>query len=83
MPTYEYQCTQCGHTFDQQQAITDTPLEKCPNCQGRVKRLLSGGAGFVMKGGSQTHGTDCSFERTGQTCCGRQSPCGTKSCARH
>jgi putative FmdB family regulatory protein len=51
MPTYEYECGACGHKFEEFQSITAKPLTKCPICKKRkVKRLVSGGAGFIFKG---------------------------------
>jgi putative FmdB family regulatory protein len=51
MPTYEYQCDACGHTFEQFQSIKAEPIKKCPSCgKKKVKRLLGTGAGFVFKG---------------------------------
>ena len=50
MPTYEYECTKCGHNFEAFQKITAQPLDKCPKCGDRVKRLISGGAGIIFKG---------------------------------
>jgi putative FmdB family regulatory protein len=50
MPTYEYECTVCGHQFDAFQKITDAPLSKCPQCGKKVKRLISAGLGIIFKG---------------------------------
>jgi putative FmdB family regulatory protein len=52
MPTYEYECEKCGQVFEEFQSITAEPLTKCrkEGCGGAVKRLLSGGAGFLFKG---------------------------------
>lgn len=50
MPTYEYECTHCGHSFEAFQKITDKPLNKCPKCNNKVKRLISSGAGIIFKG---------------------------------
>lgn len=50
MPTYEYECLQCGHKFEAFQSITESPLEKCPLCAEPVKRLISAGAGIIFKG---------------------------------
>ncbi|HRV30229.1 MAG TPA: zinc ribbon domain-containing protein [Kiritimatiellia bacterium] len=50
MPTYEYECRKCGHRFEKFQPITAAPVKTCPQCKGRVARLLSGGAGFIFKG---------------------------------
>ncbi|MFH0762779.1 MAG: FmdB family zinc ribbon protein [Candidatus Omnitrophota bacterium] len=50
MPTYEYECTQCGHSFEAFQKMTDQHLDKCPECGGKPRRLISSGAGFIFKG---------------------------------
>jgi len=51
MPTYEYKCSACGHTFEQFQSITADPIKKCPKCgKSKVKRLLGTGAGLIFKG---------------------------------
>jgi putative FmdB family regulatory protein len=51
MPTYDYACTKCGHTFEAVQSMKDAPLKKCPKC-GRqsLKRLVGAGAGLIFKG---------------------------------
>jgi putative FmdB family regulatory protein len=50
MPTYEYRCKKCDHTFEAFQSMTEKPLKKCPNCGGVVKRLISSGSGLIFKG---------------------------------
>ena len=50
MPTYEYECTSCKHTFEASQKMTDQPLTKCPKCHKKVKRLISIGSGIIFKG---------------------------------
>jgi putative FmdB family regulatory protein len=50
MPTYQYRCNECRHEFTEFQSITADPLSTCPECGGAVKRLISGGAGFLFKG---------------------------------
>ncbi|HAK95508.1 MAG TPA: zinc ribbon domain-containing protein [Planctomycetes bacterium] len=84
MPTYEYQCEACGLKFERMQGIREEPLAECPQCRGKVRRLVSGGAGFVLKGGARGRTTadagGCSLEQTGRTCCGRQSRCGEPPC---
>jgi len=50
MPTYIYHCTDCGHEFEEFQAITEKALEVCPECQGKIERVITGGAGFIFKG---------------------------------
>ena len=51
MPTYEYRCEACGHTFEQFQSIKADPIRRCPQCgKNKVKRLISTGAGLIFKG---------------------------------
>ncbi|MDT8436405.1 MAG: FmdB family zinc ribbon protein [Gemmatimonadota bacterium] len=50
MPTYEYECTSCGHAFERFQGINEEPLRTCPECEGEVRRLISSGGGLVFKG---------------------------------
>ncbi|MFC1594765.1 FmdB family zinc ribbon protein [Candidatus Omnitrophota bacterium] len=51
MPTYEYQCTQCGHEFDKLQSMSAPVLRKCPECgKLKLKRLIGAGAGIIFKG---------------------------------
>ncbi len=51
MPTYEYQCEACGHSFEKFQSITARPIRKCPACgQRKVKRLIGPGAGVIFRG---------------------------------
>jgi len=51
MPTYDYQCTECSHQWEEFQAITAKPKRKCPDC-GRLKakRMIGTGAGVIFKG---------------------------------
>lgn len=50
MPTYEYQCEECKHRFEEFQPITASPLTKCPKCEGKVIRLIGRGGAFIFKG---------------------------------
>ncbi len=50
MPTYEYECTKCGHTFEAFQSMSDKPISKCPKCKSSVRRLIHGGLGVIFKG---------------------------------
>jgi putative FmdB family regulatory protein len=50
--TYEYTCEGCGHSWEAEQSIKDAPLKKCVSCgAAKAKRLVSGGTGFLLKGG--------------------------------
>lgn len=50
MPTYEYRCKDCNHQFEKLQPIKDFPLEICPQCGGKIKRMITGGSGMIFKG---------------------------------
>jgi putative FmdB family regulatory protein len=50
MPTYEYECGNCGHRFEKFSRITEASVAKCPQCHGPAERLISGGAGLLFKG---------------------------------
>jgi len=52
MPTYEYECTTCGHQFEAVQSMNDARLTDCPKegCPGPVHRKIGRGAGIIFKG---------------------------------
>jgi len=51
MPTYDYECRACGHTFERFQSITAAAVRTCPQCRRRtVRRLIGTGAGVIFKG---------------------------------
>lgn len=51
MPTYDYECSQCDHKWEEFQSITAKPLRKCPACgKLRAKRVIGAGAGIIFKG---------------------------------
>lgn len=50
MPTYDYKCLDCGHTFEMFQRMSDEPISECPQCKGKVKRLFGTGLRPIFKG---------------------------------
>lgn len=51
MPTYDYECKKCGHTWEAFQSITAEPLKKCPECKkAGAKRVIGPGAAILFKG---------------------------------
>ena len=51
MPTYEYECPDCGHAFEKFQSITAKHVRTCPVCKKRkVRRLIGAGAALIFKG---------------------------------
>jgi len=52
MPTYDYLCTACNHAWELEQRISESPADTCPKCSEKTaKRQISGGNGFILKGG--------------------------------
>ena len=51
MPTYDYSCDSCQHSFEQFEPITAQPQKKCPKCKKKkLRRIFGAGAGLVVKG---------------------------------
>lgn len=51
MPTYQYECSACGHGFEELQSMTEPKLKKCPKCgKNKLDRLIGGGSGMIFKG---------------------------------
>jgi putative FmdB family regulatory protein len=50
MPTYEYECLDCGNQFEAVQSMKDPHLTECPKCKGKVQRKIGRGAGIIFKG---------------------------------
>ncbi|QSR32750.1 FmdB family transcriptional regulator [Nocardioides sp. S5] len=49
MPTYQYACTECGHSFEQFQSFSEDALTVCPECDGKLRKLFNA-VGVVFKG---------------------------------
>ncbi len=81
MPTYEYECQNCGKAFELFQNITASPIRRCPKCKGKVKRLIGAGSGIIFKG-SGFYATDYRKGKRSDspTCSGEGSSVGCKSC---
>lgn len=51
MPTYDYECDACEHTFELFQAISAPVQKKCPKCgKLKLRRLFGTGGAIVFKG---------------------------------
>lgn len=50
MPTYEYECTKCGLLTEEFKSMSAPKRQRCPECRGKVVRLISGGMGVHFKG---------------------------------
>ena len=51
MPTYDYLCAACGHTFERFESIRDDGLKACEKCKKKkARRRMGTGAGLIFKG---------------------------------
>jgi len=71
MPTYLFQCQKCGLQFEKFLKITDETIQKCPQCEGETQRLITGGAGFLLKG----KGFYQNDYKKRESCCGKSEGC--------
>ena len=75
MPLYEYQCESCSHRFERIQKFSDPPADTCPQCSGKVRKLISSpaiqfkGSGFYItdygKQGSSKESTSQKADKAG------------------
>ncbi len=50
MPTYDYECTECNHKFEEFHKMSTT-RRRCPECgELKLKRLIGAGGGIIFKG---------------------------------
>src|SRR5680860_454616 len=63
MPIYEYACTACGERTEAKQGFDDLPLQECPVCGGKLRKLYSP-VGIVFKG-SGFYSTDKKGQKRG------------------
>jgi len=83
MPTYEYECDQCGERFEKFQNMKDDPVKTCPKCGSPVRRLIGPGAAIIFKGSgfyATDYGRGTSRCGRGTPCCGRDAPCDRPPC---
>lgn len=77
MPSYDYECKECGHSFEEFQSMKADPLVDCPSCgKPALKRLMAGGAGMIFKG-SGFYLTD--YKKTGSSSSSSSSSSSTSS----
>ena len=81
MPTYEYECKSCRHTFDAFQSIKDEPLKICPKCNQELRRLINGGTGVIFKG-SGYYVTDKSGSKSSESSSESKAPAACGGCAK-
>lgn len=66
MPTYVYRCDSCQHQFELFQRMSDDPIDTCPECQAKVRRVIHPvgvvfkGSGWYINDSRSKNGTDTS-----------------------
>jgi putative FmdB family regulatory protein len=50
MPIYEFVCEACGRIVERLQKLTDPPPDACPECGGKMAKIMSRNS-FQLKGG--------------------------------
>ena len=79
MPTYEYECSACGHVFDALQTMTEPKLTQCPACkENKLARLIGSGSGVIFKG-TGFYETDYK-KKSEPKAAPKESPCASGSC---
>lgn len=58
MPTYDYECDACEHTWELFQRISEDPVKACPECKKKKARRLFGTGAAIMFKGSGFYETD-------------------------
>ena len=76
MPLYEYECEACRHRFERIQKFSDPPVEQCPNCEGKVRKLLSSPA--IQFKGSGWYITDYAKKSGGTDAAAAKDPASDK-----
>ena len=82
MPLYEYQCEKCEKVHEMMQKFSDPPLENCPECQGKVSKLMSR-TSFALKGAGwyTTDYKRSSSSTSSSSSSAPEAACGTGACA--
>ena len=75
MPIYEYKCTKCSCRFEKWQNINDKPIEFCPQCKGKIKKVISKNVGFIFKGSGFYKNDYSSALKSDQNVGGAGRPC--------
>ena len=79
MPTYDYECTGCGHRFEKFQSIKARQVRKCPQCGALKVRRIIGAGGAVIFRGSGFYTTDYRSEEYKKQASADKPPSDSKS----
>lgn len=70
MPTYQYQCTDCGKALEVRQSFTDEALTVCPSCDGTLRKVFNA-VGVVFKGSGFYRNDSRSTASSGSSAAGK------------
>lgn len=85
MPTYQYQCNDCGQPLEVQQSFSDDALTVCPSCDGRLRKVFNAvgvvfkGSGFYRNDSRSTSSSSSSSSSTSSTTSTSSDTSSTKS----
>ncbi len=74
MPTYVYECEACERTFERMRSMADESDEHCPDCGKKAQRIVTAGAGILVKGPPPTGCPDGACPSSGK-CLGPDARC--------
>jgi len=75
VPVYEYKCNNCNYRFEKRQSINDQPIKVCPQCQGKVRRVISKNTNFILEESCFYRNDYLSQLSSAPGCCGMTNPC--------
>jgi putative FmdB family regulatory protein len=70
VPTYQYQCTDCGKALEVRQSFTDEALTVCPSCDGTLRKVFNA-VGVVFKGSGFYRNDSRSTASSGSSAAGK------------
>lgn len=79
MPTYDYRCTTCAHTFELRQSFDSEPVAPCPKCNHNSRRLfhtpaiIYKGSGFYTTDYKNNHASSPDYSKDGSSTTGKDS----------
>ena len=89
MPTYDYECDACGHSFELFQSMSEGHKKKCPSCKkNKLVRLIGTGGAVLFKGSgfystdyrSEAYKSDAKKDKPAADCGGQPSSCKAPGC---
>ena len=73
MPIYEFVCEACGRIVERLQKVSDPPPDACPECGGKMAKIMSRNS-FQLKGGGWYKDLYSSSSKGGNASSGSSAP---------